>query len=117
MALVVDDEALIRMMAADFLADEGYKTIEAADGAGAILALAHHPEVMLLVTDVNMPGEPDGLQLAALARERDAALSIIVTSGKVVPATCELPTRVQFVSKPYQAWQLIEAVARSRQRI
>ena len=109
----VDDEVFIRTVAADLLADQGYETLEAEEGAEAIAVLDHHPEVTLLLTDINMPGEPDGLLLAGWARDRRPELAIIVTSGRVTPDAGEMSARSRFVSKPYSSSQLLKAVARS----
>lgn len=112
-ALVVDDEAIIRMVAVDMLSDFGFLTYEAADGVEALDVLASHPEIFLLVTDINMPGAPDGLGLACEARKRRPQLRIVVTSGRIKPRPDELPTGGRFVAKPYTSAELLNAVAAS----
>ena len=108
--LVVDDELLIRMMAVDFLVDDGFETLEAASGPEALMMLDQHPEISLLLTDINMPGAPDGLRLACEARERRHDLHIVVTSGRITPSPQEMPAGGRFLPKPYTGQQLIEAV-------
>ena len=112
--LVVDDEPLIRMTAADMLADAGWPAIEAADAAEALEKLAAHPEVSVLFTDINMPGEMDGLDLARRVHELRPDVHLVITSGKMRPARDELPGEGRFIGKPYQERQfiaLIEAVS------
>ncbi len=112
-ALVVDDEPIIRMVAVDMLCDRGFAAYEAGNGLEAIEVLDSHPEIVLLLTDINMPGAPDGLGLALEARARRPDLRIVVTSGRVKPAPHELPTGGRFVSKPYNMVDLITAITDS----
>ena len=112
-ALVVDDEPLIRMLAVDILNDQGIAAFEAGDGVEALAVLDSHPEIFLLVTDINMPGDPDGLGLACEARMRRPTLKIIVTSGRVTPRLEELPDGGMFVSKPYTVKDLLQAISAS----
>ena len=112
--LVVDDEPLIRMTAADMLADAGWAAIEAADAAEALDLLAAHPEVSVLFTDINMPGTMDGLDLARRIHELRPDVHLVITSGKLRPSRDELPGEGRFIGKPYQERQfisLIEAVS------
>ena len=112
--LVVDDEPMIRMNAADMLADAGWTAIEAADAADALELLGRHPEVTVLFTDINMPGEMDGLELARRVHELRPDVHLVITSGKLRPGRDELPGEGRFLGKPYQERQfisLIEAVS------
>ena len=79
--LVVEDEGLVRMAAADDLVEAGFKVIEAANADQAIQMLEAHPEITILFTDIDMPGSMDGPKLAAAVRDRWPPLKIIVTSG------------------------------------
>lgn len=71
-ALVVDDDGLIRMDAIDILADAGFRTLEASDGDKAMVLLAErHAVIVLLFTDVQMPGSRNGSRdRAAVAAHR-----------------------------------------------
>jgi len=62
--LLVEDEANLRYLARQYLEKQGYKVIEAADGAVAMqIAVAHEATIHLLLTDVIMPGM-NGRELA-----------------------------------------------------
>jgi hypothetical protein len=62
--LVVEDEALIRMMASDALTDARYGVIEAEHAPDALLHLSERArDVVVICTDVHMPGEMDGIAL------------------------------------------------------
>ena len=108
--LVVEDEPLVRMVAADALADGGIMAWEAADAAEALTVLAEHPAIGLVFTDVNMPGEMDGLSLAHEVHQRRPDVGLIVTSGAVSVANEDLPDSGTFLSKPYPTGKLVQIV-------
>jgi CheY-like chemotaxis protein len=100
--LIVEDEPLIRMDLADMVRDADYVALEAANADEAIRLLETQPAIRILVTDIEMPGSMDGLKLAAAVRERWPPVAIIVTSGRILPATTQLPSATVFLGKPYQ---------------
>jgi CheY-like chemotaxis protein len=108
--LVVDDEPLIRMNAADMLTDAGWTAIEAADAAEALALLEAHPEVTVLFTDINMPGDMDGLDLARRVHDLRPDVHLIVTSGKMRPRREDLPGSGEFLGKPYRERQFLDLV-------
>jgi len=79
--LIVDDEPSIRMVIAEVLRDLGYATLEANESAGALPVLESSARVDLLVTDVGIPGDTNGWQLAAAARARRPELKILVITA------------------------------------
>ena len=104
---MAEDEWIIRETAATMLTEAGFIVIEAADGAGALAAIAQRPsEVHALFTDVRMPGPIDGLELARRARALVPNLAILIASGRAVPGADELPPGSQFLSKPYSAREI-----------
>ncbi|MFO1143636.1 MAG: response regulator [Amaricoccus sp.] len=108
--LVVEDEALIRFTIADDLRDAGFEVVEAATADQAIGVLSDDPGIRLLFTDIDMPGSMDGLRLSAVLRDRWPPVRILVTSGKQVPATAEMPAGSRFMPKPYAAADVLDAV-------
>jgi CheY-like chemotaxis protein len=109
--LIVEDEVLTRMVAADAIAGAGIPTHEAADAAEALQALQDYPAIKLLFTDINMPGEMDGLQLARRVCDADASLSLIVTSGAVQLRDQQLLGGGTFLRKPCTCQGLLQLVA------
>jgi len=79
--LVVDDEPTVRTLVAEVLADLGYATLEAADGAGGLAVLRSDVRVDLLVTDVGLPGGMNGRQLASAARGLRPDLKVLFITG------------------------------------
>ena len=60
--LVVEDEPLIRMLASDIMEDGGFEVIEAATARAALAILEKRKgDVAALFTDVDMPGDMNGL--------------------------------------------------------
>lgn len=100
--LVVEDDPLILMTAADALRAAGFHVIEAenADGAAAILRAAMVP-VGAVFSDIEMPGALNGLGLASVISETWPEVPVVLTSGRVKPCPSTLPPGVRFVPKPY----------------
>lgn len=80
--LVVEDETLIRMVGAEILEDAGFDVLEAADADEALRILQAHDDVLLLFSDVDMPGSMDGLDLARVVHERWPDIRLLLTSGR-----------------------------------
>lgn len=99
--LMVEDEVLIRMDVVDQLSAYGYKLIEASTGREALEALANADAVDILFTDVDMPGDLDGLMLAREVALTRPEIGIIVTSGKALLGENTLPEGSRFYPKPY----------------
>jgi CheY-like chemotaxis protein len=108
--LVVEDEALTRMVAADAIVDAGIPICEAGDVAEALQVLEEHPNVGLLFTDVNMPGDGDGLELAQKVVDARPDIQLIVTSGAMALTDEQLPDHGTFLPKPYSTARLVEIV-------
>ena len=90
-ALVVDDDGLIRMDAMDILQDAGFRTFEASDGDKAMTLLAReHAVIVLLFTDVQMPGTRNGFAVARETASRWPHIAIASNNsgfGSDVPCT------------------------------
>ncbi|MDG2520262.1 response regulator [Caulobacter segnis] len=107
--LIVEDDVLVRMVAAAALEDAGYRVIEADCAAEALELLAAEESVSVLFTDINMPGM-DGIQLARLASERRPGLTVVLTSGYEQPSPDELPARGRFLPKPYLPEEMMAVI-------
>lgn len=105
--LVVEDEELLRIHAADLLDDQGFAVIEAGNAAAALKVLETRDDVRLLFTDVQLPGAYDGLDLARQVHERWPNILLVITSGRARPARAEIPDDGRFVPKPYRADELL----------
>ncbi len=111
--LIVDDEADIREILVELLADEGFDIVEADSGDVALPILELiHPH--LLVTDINMPGRLDGVALAQSARKTHPALPVLFITGKPDGATRarKLPGPSAIISKPFALSNLLATLQR-----
>ncbi|WP_031393180.1 response regulator [Sphingomonas sp. STIS6.2] len=101
-ALVVDDDPLIMMDTTSILEDAGFRFYEAMDGDEAKRILAANSEnIVLLFSDVDMPGETNGFALARHVAENWPAIEIVIASGHVLPKPGEMPEKATFISKPF----------------
>lgn len=99
--LVVEDDPVLRLCITDDLSDRGFELFEAADAQEAIDQLTRHETIGVMFTDVDMPGDMNGLGLAALVTDRWPPVRIIVTSGKHCLSGADLPDASRFLPKPY----------------
>jgi CheY-like chemotaxis protein len=109
-ALVVDDEPLIRMDTSEMISDEGYAVVEARTADEAYAFLSQHSSLQLLVTDVQTPGEIDGFELARNVNSRWPHICIIVASGAARPREGDLPEKAHFIAKPITASLVHEVI-------
>jgi CheY-like chemotaxis protein len=104
--LIVEDEFLLRMDAADMIGGAGFEVVEAANADQAIEILEARPDITVVFTDIQMPGSMDGLKLARAIRGRWPPIKIIATSGRVNLEPRDLPEGGRFLPKPYSTWQV-----------
>jgi signal transduction histidine kinase/DNA-binding response OmpR family regulator len=107
--LVVEDEPDVRSAVVLMLKDLGYRTIDAGNGQDALAILVSGTPVDLLFTDVVMPGEIQGRQLAQQAAQLRPGLKIVFTSGYTQDSIIHhgrLDDGVHLISKPYRKEEL-----------
>jgi DNA-binding NtrC family response regulator len=110
--LVVEDEPLLRWFAVDMIEDAGFEAVEAGGSSEAMRILEGRFDIRIVFTDIDMPGGVDGLELAAMVRDRWPPIEIIVTSGKQAPMEDEMPPGGLFFAKPYRPEEVIAAMRR-----
>lgn len=102
--LLVEDEAMVRALARRILESQGYRVLEAKDGAEALeIAAEHGDSIDLLITDVIMPGM-GGKQLAEILRSHRAEMQVLYVSGYTDDTIVEqgmLSPGVAFLQKPF----------------
>ncbi|AWN40097.1 response regulator [Methylobacterium durans] len=109
--LIVEDDPVQRMAAASALGDAGMRVLEAATVEAATSALDAHPDLEVMVADIDLSGEPlTGLTLAKAAAARWPEVSIVLVSGIVEPEPEAMPQGAQFLRKPFEAEALVGAV-------
>jgi CheY-like chemotaxis protein len=95
--LVVEDDALLRLDAADQLEGAGFEVVEAANAAQALQVMKTRPDVRVLFTDVEMPGPLDGMELARKVHEQWPNVQLLITSGNKRPAKADIADHGHFL--------------------
>ena len=109
--LVVEDEPLILINVSDHLAGCGFQVIEARDAASAIGEIKAHPDIVLVFTDVRMPGDMDGIGLVRWIFANRPDIAVVIASGNIGRQTAmrELCGARAF-SKPYRLDEVTEHI-------
>jgi CheY-like chemotaxis protein len=116
--LVVEDEALIRMVLVDHLRDAGFEVQEVRSADEALRLLAGDPQPDLVFSDVNLPGSMNGIALARWLSEHRPDMPVLLTSGagpQDMPA--DMRRSVPILMKPYDlddALQRLQALLNRR---
>ena len=79
--LIVEDEMAIRQILTEYLLESGFDVVAAEDGDHAVGWLDQHDDLDLLITDIEMPGDVDGIDVACRAKALHPGLPVIYASG------------------------------------
>ena len=111
--LLVEDEPLIRETTAELLEDAGFDVTATCTGDEAAILLAEN-DFAILLTDITMPGQIDGIGLAEHAREAHPGLPVVFMSGRPESAqrVRAIAPPMAFLSKPYDIRYLLHTVER-----
>jgi CheY-like chemotaxis protein len=105
--LVVEDEILTRVLIADELRAEGFSVIEAATANEALSYFQAGVQVDLVLSDIELPGALNGVDLIRRLRAEDPNLATVLTSGH----TLSVHEADAFLPKPYDVRQAVTLVA------
>jgi CheY-like chemotaxis protein len=108
--LVVEDEPLIRLDVVDTFEKAGCSTIVAATAEEAVGAVLEYPSLGALFTDITLPGQMDGLELAHVVKRLRPKAKIILSSGNTLPRAADLPAGARFIAKPVRP-ELLQEIA------
>jgi len=109
--LIVEDEAALREVVAERLADQGYDVVQAANGEEAVDRLAEFA-FDIVVTDLRLPGIDGGKVLEAAVTRYPDIIGIVVTGyGTVKDAVAAIKRgATDFVTKPFQFDELLHVL-------
>ncbi len=102
--LVIDDEPILRMLVLDVLEENGYRALEASDGASGLRILESDTRIDLLITDVGLPGGMNGRQVADAARVIRPDLKVLFITGyaeNAVFGNGHLEPGMELLTKPF----------------
>lgn len=117
--LVVDDALGVRQLVTQLLRPAGFEILTAEDGAVALEALKLHPDVALVVLDLNLPGMSG---LAVLQRIRSNVLTshipVVLLTAETAPSIVKRARELgatAWVVKPPAPGHLLQVVLNSLQ--
>jgi CheY-like chemotaxis protein len=111
--LLVDDEALIRELLADVLRDAGLDVVEARNADEAMRLLSGRERIDILLTDVQMPGRLDGVDLVQKARHIHTDMPVMIISAYMHRVADRIKGMVPaplLVNKPYSLHSVVHQV-------
>jgi two-component system cell cycle response regulator CpdR len=105
-ALIVEDDPMQREMICLLLEESDYRVIQCESAEAAELVIEKVGGCLsLLMTDVNLAGRMNGVDLAYVARRHNPKLDVVVTSGRPLPQP--LPDGAKFWPKPWVALDVL----------
>ena len=102
--MIIDDEAIVRMLVVEVLGEAGYRVVEAEDGPSGLEILQSDARIDLLITDVGLPGGMNGRQVADAARLTRPDLKVLFVTGyaeNAVVGNGHLDAGMQVITKPF----------------
>lgn len=108
--LVVEDDRNVLDITSFVLEMAGYDVLTAMNARDALVELGLHREILLVLTDVNMPGDMDGIELVRELRRQGNPVRCVVVSGDAYHAADRLGDLAPFLPKPYDRRSLLRAV-------
>jgi DNA-binding NtrC family response regulator len=106
--LFVEDDPLIREFVVEALHEAGFHVIAASDGKEA-LDWCKERVADVLVTDIQLPGQIDGWDIAEHCREHDPELPVIYATGFSTVEARPVPGSMS-LQKPYRPEEIVRAV-------
>ena len=103
--LIVEDEALLRELVAEYFRDAGWNVLEAASGEQALAHLAT-AKIDVIFTDIRLEGDMNGWDLAEAGRERIVDLPVIYTTGHSIDPPRPVNGSI-LLQKPYEPSQVV----------
>ena len=110
-ALIVEDQPFVGLVASDILRESGFQTFHAYDADGAAQLLEEHPEIELVVTDAELHGPIDGIELCRRVSRDHPHVQLVVTSAGQELASAQVPQGARVLRKPYASGELRTLVA------
>ena len=116
LVLLVAADALTRRLTANGLEMYGYEIVTARDGVEAMALLQTERRIGIVVTDIELGGEVDGLAVAEAARQVDSRMLVIYTSRfpHTIPAKRKV-SAAPTLRSPYHPQQVVGLIAQLRQ--
>jgi CheY-like chemotaxis protein len=109
--LIVEDQPFVGLVASDILRESGFETFHAYDAQGAVELLVEHPEIEVLLTEAQLPGDVDGLELCRRVSLQRPDVQLVVTAAGRDLLPADMPNGARVLRKPYASGELRTLVA------
>ncbi len=106
--LVVEGDSFIRMEAVQTFKDAGYAVLDAANTDDAMTTLEGCSDIRAVFTEIRVPGQLNGMDLARAIAARWPLVRLIVTSG--VPEIGNFPADWRYIPKVYDGAKIVAAL-------
>ncbi len=114
-ALVIEDDEELRFLSATLLEEADFEVVECETAEQGLQVIRSRPEdVALIFTDVQLPGEMDGIDFTKTVHTELPHVPVIVTSGGAGERVRELPAGVEFLPKPWRPLDLLTRAEKLR---
>ena len=118
LALIVEDDPIVRELAATLLEESDMRVIECDDAEGAIAELCRHGEdIAMIFADVRLAGLLDGVDLALRVKVLWPHITMVVTTGYPGERLRALPDNVVYMPKPWLALDVLMQAERAAQSL
>jgi CheY-like chemotaxis protein len=110
--LLVEDENLIRTTLAEMLDEAGYVVVEAASGDEACYLMQGQNGFDVLLTDIQMPGTADGIDVAHRFQEHHPHAPVLYMTGRpdMLSRIGSLTSSEALLRKPFRPQQMLDAL-------
>jgi PAS domain S-box-containing protein len=108
--LIVEDNADVAAVSSDYFQQMGYRVELVPTGLEALERLRGTPSYALVFSDILMPGNVGGLDLARIVRQRQPALPVLLTTGYSGSVQDAVREGFPIIQKPYELRDLAKAV-------
>jgi CheY-like chemotaxis protein len=110
-ALVVDDEPLVRMLLSEMLSDHGFRVVQASTAREALAAVERLPAIHLAIVDVGLP-DRSGLEVTAELRTKVPSAKVVIASGygQDTSKAFSVDNSVVSLAKPFDTAALTNAL-------
>ncbi|HZU50537.1 MAG TPA: response regulator [Sphingomicrobium sp.] len=110
-ALIVEDQPFVGMVASDILKEAGFETFHAYDAEAATQLLTDHPEIEVVVTEAQLPGDVNGLELCRRVSRQRPEVQLVLTGTALELHHNDVPSGARILRKPYASGELRTLVA------
>lgn len=105
-ALIVEDQPFVGMVASDILKEAGFETFHAYDADSAAELLEQHPEIEVVVAEAQLPGHVDGVELCRRVSRQRPEIQLVITASTPELDYAAVPSGARILRKPYASGEL-----------